>query len=618
MAQVNKYADRAAYTADAKRLSTKSAVSFIENETTTIYDGVNTVVGKSAAAIGDLAVFDKTDGVIKYIKSATIAKAQIPANLVPLAVVYARQGEQLLIVSLDHVSGSIRWAHTYEVALSGFDLAAGGTIVLKLGSDPAAAEVSIAYTAGATLADVASAINAKLKGGTPNYSSTDYGGWAATAADNFVVMGSNTYNASRAAIAVVGGCQIARTPEDINYQTTLTGVLIEGSTEYVRRNNGVNSSFAGCNPEKFLQYYSANGSDTTGIKPGSSTIIRESAFTEEANPELVAAYPTYRDYLFGEHLLQYPAAYGALLRDGKANTHLIGGLRFVDIHGESVPRYPAAAAALDYGVTVEGATTGLDYIFMFPMGLGLPGAALATAVSPVLSIAICSRHFFKKSSTVRLVRQLPSPKLLAQSCQLGVSGFVGEMSSGVTTTVFNLLLLRLAGNVAVAAYGVVANYALVATAIFNGVAQGAQPLVSRCYGKNDAAGARKLLLLGSGTALALAAALYAVLFGFTGPIVAVFNSENSALMAQYAFSGMRIYFLGYFFAGFNIVAAGYLGAVDRPAEASATSLSRGIVAIVACSLVLSALFGMNGVWAAFPASEAITACLTLFLLKRKN
>ena len=290
MAQVNKYADRAAYTADAKRLSTKSAVSFIENETTTIYDGVNTVVGKSAAAIGDLAVFDKTDGVIKYIKSATIAKAQIPANLVPLAVVYARQGEQLLIVSLDHVSGSIRWAHTYEVALSGFDLAAGGTIVLKLGSDPAAAEVSIAYTAGATLADVASAINAKLKGGTPNYSSTDYGGWAATAADNFVVMGSNTYNASRAAIAVVGGCQIARTPEDINYQTTLTGVLIEGSTEYVRRNNGVNSSFAGCNPEKFLQYYSANGSDTTGIKPGSSTIIRESAFTEEANPELVAAY----------------------------------------------------------------------------------------------------------------------------------------------------------------------------------------------------------------------------------------------------------------------------------------------------------------------------------------
>ena len=258
-----------------------------------------------------------------------------------------------------------------------------------------------------------------------------------------------------------------------------------------------------------------------------------------------------------------------------------------------------------------------DYIFIFPMGLGLPGAALATAISPILSIAVCSAHFIKKSNTITFVRKAPSVRLLAQSCQLGISGFVGELSSGVTTTVFNFLLLRLAGNVAVAAYGVVANFALVATAIFNGVAQGAQPLVSQCYGKNEMAGARKLLLLGCGTALGLAALLYGVVFGYTDVLTALFNSENSALMAEFAHSGMRIYFVGYFFAGCNIVAAGYLGAVNRPAEASITSLCRGMVAIVVCSLVLSALFGMNGVWAAFPVSEAITLALTVFLLKRK-
>ena len=259
-----------------------------------------------------------------------------------------------------------------------------------------------------------------------------------------------------------------------------------------------------------------------------------------------------------------------------------------------------------------------DYIFIFPMGLGLPGAALATAISPILSIAVCSAHFIKKSNTITFVRKAPSVRLLAQSCQLGISGFVGELSSGVTTTVFNFLLLRLAGNVAVAAYGVVANFALVATAIFNGVAQGAQPLVSQCYGKNEMAGARKLLLLGCGTALGLAALLYGVVFGYTDALTALFNSENSALMAEFAHSGMRIYFVGYFFAGCNIVAAGYLGAVNRPAEASITSLCRGMVAIVVCSLVLSALFGMNGAWAAFPVSEAITLALTVFLLKRKG
>lgn len=158
----------------------------------------------------------------------------------------------------------------------------------------------------------------------------------------------------------------------------------------------------------------------------------------------------------------------------------------------------------------------------------------------------------------------------------------------MTTTVFNFLLLRLAGNVGVAAYGVVANFALVATAIFNGVAQGAQPLVSQCYGKNEMAGAKRLLLLGCGTALALAAVLYGAVFGFTDTFVALFNSESSALMAEYAHSGMRIYFLGYFFAGCNIVAAGYLGAVNRPTEATITSVSRGVAAIVTCSLILSA------------------------------
>ena len=257
-----------------------------------------------------------------------------------------------------------------------------------------------------------------------------------------------------------------------------------------------------------------------------------------------------------------------------------------------------------------------DYIFIFPMGLGLPGAALATAISPVLSIAICSRHFFQKDNTVQFVRQLPSAKLLGQSCQLGISGFVGELSSAVTTTVFNFLLLGLAGNVAVAAYGVVANFALVATAIFNGVAQGAQPLVSECYGKSDKAGARKLLILGSCTALVLAAVLYGIIFGATDALVGVFNSENSTQMAQFAHMGMRLYFVGYFFAGFNIVAAGYLSATNRPVEASVTSICRGMVAIVVCSLVLSRLFGMNGVWAAFPASELLTAVLTLFLLLR--
>lgn len=356
MSQVNKYANKAGYTADKNRKDTQSAVSYIEDDGALIYDGVNVVVDKPAAGVGDLAVFDKTTGTIRFVKGATLVAEQLSPQLVPVAVVYARQGGRVLIVSLENALGSTRWANTYKVALSGFDLSAGGTAVLTFGLGIYKINLTLTWGAGAELSDIHAQINSFVTGQIKDY------GWTSSVdeANSRIIMSSNTWSPSYATIGVVSGCQITRPPEDVNYQTTLTGVLIEGEREYVRRNNGVNSSYAGCNPEKFLQYYSAHGSDKTGQQPGSSEIIRESAFTEEANPALVAAYPTYRDYLFGEHLLQYPAAYGALLRDGKTNTRLIGRLTFEDIYGKTQYRYPAAAAALDYGVSVEGATTGLE------------------------------------------------------------------------------------------------------------------------------------------------------------------------------------------------------------------------------------------------------------------
>ena len=129
MSQINKYPNRAAYEADDSRLKTQSAVSYVEDDGELIYDGVNVVVGKDAAGVGDLVVFDKTDGVLKFIKGATLVAEKMPSALVPAGVVYGRRGDKVRIVSLDNAtyngSMSIQWAAPYEVALSGFDLAAG-------------------------------------------------------------------------------------------------------------------------------------------------------------------------------------------------------------------------------------------------------------------------------------------------------------------------------------------------------------------------------------------------------------------------------------------------------------------------------------------------------------
>lgn len=103
MSQINKYPDKAAYEADASRLKTRSAVSYLEDDGEVIYDGVNVVVCRDAADAGDLAVFDKTDSTLKFVKGATLLYDQLPPELVPMAVVYGRRGDKVRIVALRHL-----------------------------------------------------------------------------------------------------------------------------------------------------------------------------------------------------------------------------------------------------------------------------------------------------------------------------------------------------------------------------------------------------------------------------------------------------------------------------------------------------------------------------------
>lgn len=258
----------------------------------------------------------------------------------------------------------------------------------------------------------------------------------------------------------------------------------------------------------------------------------------------------------------------------------------------------------------------MDYVLMFPLGLGMAGAALATACSPIVGVLICCIHFFGKNCHVVVKPVKPSAKMLFRSCQVGVSAFVGEISSGVTTAVFNFIILGLAGNVGVAAYGVVANTSLVAVAMFNGISQGSQPLLSEFYGKGNKEKVKKTVWLGLGTAVVFAFAMIALVYVGADAIVAVFNSEGNAGLAAYAGMGLRVYFLGFLFAGINIVGTGVLSAVEAARWAFIASILRGFVAIIFCAFMLSFFFGMNGVWLAFPAAELLTMVVTVTALRK--
>lgn len=258
-----------------------------------------------------------------------------------------------------------------------------------------------------------------------------------------------------------------------------------------------------------------------------------------------------------------------------------------------------------------------DYVFMFPMGLGMTGAALATAVCPAVTMSICCTHLFGKKNHVEFRFRRLSLRHLFSCCQLGISAFVGEISSAVTTIVFNMLILSIAGNIGVAAYGVIANISIVAMSIFNGLAQGAQPLISECYGKGDTAHVKKLLKWSLLTCLATEIIIVGAVFLATNPLISLFNSEQSAELARYADEGIRLYFLGYLVAGINIVLVAYFSAVDKPKPAITGSLLRGVVAIIFFAILLSTLFGMTGIWLSFLCAEVLTFAVVLVLSRVK-
>lgn len=257
-----------------------------------------------------------------------------------------------------------------------------------------------------------------------------------------------------------------------------------------------------------------------------------------------------------------------------------------------------------------------DYIFVFPMGLGLFGAVLATAVAPIISILILLQHFVKKKNQFRLIRVRPDVRLVASAAGLGVPSLVTEVSSGLVIAVFNLLILGLAGNVGVAAYGVVANISIVVIAIYNGIAQGVQPLLSREYGRSQEKNVHRFLGWAMMLTVILAMVIYVGIYWNADVIAMIFNSGRDMDLQRIAVEGLKIYFTACPFVGANILLAIYFAATDQAAPAQMISLLRGLIVIIPLAFIMANLAGLTGVWMTFPLTELVV-CIVAYGLYKK-
>lgn len=251
----------------------------------------------------------------------------------------------------------------------------------------------------------------------------------------------------------------------------------------------------------------------------------------------------------------------------------------------------------------------LDYIFIFPLDMGITGAVLATGLAPVISIAVLSMHIIRRRNGFGLKKPQNIHRHIFSVLSLGFSSLVTEVSSGIVILIFNVILLGISGNIGVAAYGITANISLVITAVYTGIAQGMQPVVSRAYGASDNKGAALVLHYSFAASFIISVVSYSIIFFFAENIASAFNSDGNEMLQSIAVPGLKIYFTGVLFAGFNIMLSMYFAAVERAVPSQILSLLRGFVLISSAAYILSSLLGITGVWLSFPVAEAVSSII---------
>ncbi len=257
-----------------------------------------------------------------------------------------------------------------------------------------------------------------------------------------------------------------------------------------------------------------------------------------------------------------------------------------------------------------------DYIFIFIFDLGMLGAVLATGTAPLISILIMTAH--KKQQTFHFRRMPLEGSVFARVLPLGLPSMINELASAVVMITFNSLLLSLSGDTAVAAYGVILNIYLVVSALFNGIAQGAQPLLGEEYSKGNRKGHRQVYRWALITAFAMSAVFYIMLWLFKTPVVSVFNSEGNAALQALAEGGILLYFTAMPFAGFNMITAMNFVSMQQGLPGQIITLLRGLVIIVPGAILLAWAAGLTGIWIALPVTEALTAAAGAVMLRRSS
>ena len=260
----------------------------------------------------------------------------------------------------------------------------------------------------------------------------------------------------------------------------------------------------------------------------------------------------------------------------------------------------------------------LDYLFIFPLGMGMTGAALATGSAPIISALILLPRLMGSRSHLRICKVREALSSFKRVLHAGVPSLITEASTGIVILLFNATILRISSQIAVGAYGIITNLSLVGAAIFTGRGPrnpaGDQRL-PRC--RKMPRRIRQTFGLAAVIVLLLGSAFVTLGILFRDPLTALFNRENRPRNRPDCPPGIRAVLPASCSSqtGLNIIAVSLTACIQKPKWAFLLSCLRGFAAVIPLLLLLSMFFGLDGVFATVTAAETLTLCVTLIVLR---
>lgn len=309
-----------------------------------------------------------------------------------------------------------------------------------------------------------------------------------------------------------------------------------------------------------------------------------------------------------EQTLPYAREYMVIILWGNMITHMYFGLNAV-LRAAGFPK--RAMYATIFTVVLN---TVLDPVFIYIFDMGISGAAIATVLSQFIALCIQLKWFSNKNEVLHFKRGIYNlvPRISKDILAIGASPFLMNVAACFIVILINSGLKKYSGDLAIGAYGIINRVAFIFVMIVMGLNQGMQPIVGYNYGAKKFDRVHKTLVTTIAFATGVTTFGFLIAELFPKLFIVMFTTEGELI--DIAEKGMRIIFMFFPIVGFQMVTTNFFQSVGMAGKSIFLSLSRQLIFLAPCLVILPLFFGVTGIWTSMAVSDALASIVAAFML----